>query len=52
MPSALFSPITLRDVTMRNRITVSPMCQYSAVEGVPQDWHFVHLGQFAMSGAG
>ncbi len=37
---------------MPNRITVAPMCQYSAKDGVPQDWHLVHLGQFAMSGAG
>ena len=52
MPSTLFSPIIMRGVTVPNRITVSPMCQYSASDGVPQDWHLVHLGQFAMSGAG
>ena len=52
MPSTLFSPITLRTVRVPNRITVAPMCQYSAKNGVPQDWHLVHLGQFAMSGAG
>jgi len=48
----LFSPITLRDVTVRNRIWVAPMCQYSAVDGVPNDWHLVHLGSFARGGAG
>ena len=52
MASTLFSPITLRGLTISNRITVSPMCQYSAIDGVPQDWHFVHLGQFAFSGPG
>ena len=50
--SKLFSPITLRDVTVRNRVWVSPMCQYSAVDGVPNDWHLVHLGSFARGGAG
>jgi 2,4-dienoyl-CoA reductase-like NADH-dependent reductase (Old Yellow Enzyme family) len=48
----LFQPLTLRDVTLRNRVVVSPMCQYSAVDGVPQDWHFAHLGRFAIGGAG
>lgn len=52
MPSTLFSPITLRGVTVPNRITVAPMCQYQAVDGVPQDWHLVNLGQFALSGPG
>ena len=52
MPSHLFSPLTLRGVTIPNRIAVAPMCQYSAVDGVPGDWHLVHLGQFAQSGAG
>jgi len=50
--SQLFTPITLRDVTVRNRIWVSPMCQYSAVDGIPDDWHLVHLGSFARGGAG
>jgi len=50
--SQLFSPITLRDVTIRNRVWVAPMCQYSAVDGVPNDWHLVHLGSFARGGAG
>ncbi len=50
--SRLFSPLTLRDVTLRNRAVVSPMCQYSAQQGVANDWHLVHLGQFAMGGFG
>jgi 2,4-dienoyl-CoA reductase-like NADH-dependent reductase (Old Yellow Enzyme family) len=50
--SQLFTPITLRDVTIRNRVWVSPMCQYSATDGVPNDWHLVHLGSFATGGAG
>ena len=50
--SQLFSPITLRDVTVRNRVWVSPMCEYSAVDGVPNDWHLVHLGSFARGGVG
>ncbi len=43
MPT-LFSPLTLRGTTLRNRVMVSPMCQYSAVDGLPGDWHLVHLG--------
>lgn len=50
--SQLFTPIALRDLTVRNRVWVSPMCQYSAVDGVPNDWHLVHLGSFARGGAG
>lgn len=50
--SHLFSPLTLRDCRFANRIFVSPMCQYSAVEGVPNDWHLVHLGSRAVGGAG
>jgi 2,4-dienoyl-CoA reductase-like NADH-dependent reductase (Old Yellow Enzyme family) len=50
--SQLFTPITLRDVTVRNRVWVAPMCQYSASDGVPDDWHLVHLGSFARGGAG
>ena len=50
--SQLFTPITLRDVTVRNRVWVAPMCQYSAADGVPDDWHLVHLGSFARGGAG
>ena len=48
----LFSPLTIKDVTLRNRSGVSPMCQYSAVDGVPTDWHLVHLGSRAVGGAG
>jgi len=48
----MFTPITLRDVTVRNRVWVAPMCQYSAVDGVPNEWHLVHLGSFARGGAG
>jgi 2,4-dienoyl-CoA reductase-like NADH-dependent reductase (Old Yellow Enzyme family) len=50
--SYLFSPFTVRGVTLPNRAWVSPMCQYSAVGGMPNDWHLVHLGQFASGGAG
>jgi 2,4-dienoyl-CoA reductase-like NADH-dependent reductase (Old Yellow Enzyme family) len=48
----LFSPLTLRGTTFRNRVFVSPMCQYSAVDGLPDDWHLVHLGARAVGGAG
>jgi 2,4-dienoyl-CoA reductase-like NADH-dependent reductase (Old Yellow Enzyme family) len=48
----LFTPFTLRGLTLRNRIGVSPMCQYSAVDGLANDWHLVHLGGFAKGGAG
>ena len=48
----LFQPLTLRSVTLRNRIGVSPMCQYSAADGVANDWHYVHLGSRAVGGAG
>jgi 2,4-dienoyl-CoA reductase-like NADH-dependent reductase (Old Yellow Enzyme family) len=48
----LFSPVRLRSTTIRNRVWVAPMCQYSAVDGVPNDWHLVHLGSFARGGAG
>lgn len=51
MNSKLFSPLPLRSLTLRNRIIVSPMCQYSAEEGVPNDWHMVHLGSRAVGGA-
>ena len=50
--SQLFSPLSLRSVTLRNRVGVSPMCQYSCVDGVANDWHLVHLGAFATGGAG
>ena len=52
MPSLLFSPLTLRSVTLRNRIVVSPMCEYSSVDGFANDWHVVHLGTRAVGGAG
>ena len=52
MPSHLFSPLTLRDVTLPNRIVVSPMCEYSSPEGFATDWHMVHLGSRAVGGAG
>jgi 2,4-dienoyl-CoA reductase-like NADH-dependent reductase (Old Yellow Enzyme family) len=48
----LFRPITFRSVTARNRIMVSPMCQYSALDGVPNDWHFQNLASRAVGGAG
>jgi len=47
----LFSPLIQRSLTLRNRIVVSPMCQYSATDGVPDDWHLVHLGSRAVGGA-
>jgi len=50
--SVLFSPLTLRGTTFRNRAWVSPMCQYSSTEGRPSDWHLVHLGSLARGGAG
>lgn len=49
---ALFEPITLRELTVRNRVWLAPMCQYSAVDGVPGDWHLVHLGARAVGGFG
>jgi len=48
---SLFEPLRLRGITLRNRIAVSPMCEYSAVDGVPQSWHLVHLGSRAVGGA-
>jgi len=47
----LFEPLTIRGVTLRNRIAVSPMCQYSCADGLANDWHFVHLGSRAVGGA-
>jgi 2,4-dienoyl-CoA reductase-like NADH-dependent reductase (Old Yellow Enzyme family) len=49
--SQLLTPFTVRDLTLKNRIVVSPMCQYSAIDGVANDWHLVHLGRFALGGA-
>ena len=51
MPS-LFDSLTLKDITLKNRISVSPMCQYSAIDGFANDWHLVHLGAHAIGGAG
>ena len=48
----LFDPITMRGLEIPNRITVAPMCQYTARDGIAGNWHLVHLGQFAISGAG
>jgi len=49
--SALFSPITLRGLDLANRIMVAPMCQYSAIDGEANDWHFTHINNLALSGA-
>ena len=49
--STLFSPITLKDITLKNRIVVSPMCQYSSADGFATDWHLVNLGSRAVGGA-
>ncbi len=51
-PPPLFAPFTLRGLKLDNRVVVSPMCQYSATDGVPDDWHLVHLGSRAVGGAG
>ena len=50
--SQLFTPIDLRELRLANRVMVSPMCEYSAVDGVAQPWHTVHLGQLALASAG
>lgn len=50
--NALFSPLDIRDLTLKNRAVVAPMCQYSSTEGMFFDWHLIHLGQFAMGGFG
>jgi 2,4-dienoyl-CoA reductase-like NADH-dependent reductase (Old Yellow Enzyme family) len=50
--SGLFSPFILKDVTLRNRIAIPPMCQYSAVDGLTNDWHRVHYASLARGGAG
>src|SRR4026207_1140846 len=51
-PVPMFTPFRLRDMVVENRVVVSPMDQYSAGDGVPGDWHFVHLGSRAVGGAG
>ena len=48
----VFEPLTIRDITLKNRIVVSPMCQYSSIDGFASDWHLVHLGSRAIGGAG
>src|SRR4029453_12550386 len=48
----LFGPLSIRGVTLRNRIAVSPMCQYSSRNGLANDWHLVHLGSRAVGGTG
>lgn len=50
--SKLFSPLTIKSITFKNRLVVSPMCQYSAADGFANDWHLVHLGSRAVGGAG
>jgi anthraniloyl-CoA monooxygenase len=50
-PPPMFSPFKLRGLTLENRVVVSPMCQYSSVDGMPDDWHLVHLGSRAIGGA-
>ncbi len=52
MGSKLFSKLRLRNLELENRIVVSPMCQYSAVDGVMNDWHLMHLGNLSVSGPG
>ena len=52
MASALFSPITMRGLTLPNRIVVSPMCQYASDNGSATDWHLMHLGSFSLGAAG
>ena len=51
-PPPMFTPFRLRGLTLQNRVVVSPMCQYSAADGMPNDWHLVHLGSRAIGGAG
>jgi 2,4-dienoyl-CoA reductase-like NADH-dependent reductase (Old Yellow Enzyme family) len=48
----LFTPLELRGVTLKNRVVISPMCEYSSKDGFANDWHLVHLGKFALGGAG
>jgi 2,4-dienoyl-CoA reductase-like NADH-dependent reductase (Old Yellow Enzyme family) len=50
--NALFSPFTVKGLTLKNRLVVAPMCQYSAIDGIANDWHFAHLGRFAIGGFG
>ena len=50
--SQLFQPVQIGQLQLDNRIIVAPMCQYSASDGTPGDWHMIHLGSLSMSGAG
>lgn len=50
MKSKLFSPLQIKNITLKNRIVMSPMCQYSATDGIPSDWHLVHYGSRAIGG--
>jgi anthraniloyl-CoA monooxygenase len=52
LPPPLFTPYRVRDLVLANRVVVSPMCQYSAEDGTPNDWHLVHIGARAVGGAG
>jgi 2,4-dienoyl-CoA reductase-like NADH-dependent reductase (Old Yellow Enzyme family) len=52
MAAQLFSPLQIKNITLKNRIVISPMCQYSATDGFANDWHLVHLGSRASGGAG
>jgi 2,4-dienoyl-CoA reductase-like NADH-dependent reductase (Old Yellow Enzyme family) len=52
MSPKLFSPLQIKSITLKNRIVISPMCQYSATDGFANDWHLVHLGSRASGGAG
>ena len=52
MTSLLFAPLTIKKITLKNRIVISPMCQYSAIDGFANDWHLVHLGSRASGGVG
>src|SRR5499427_9520624 len=51
LKSALFEPLRIRNLELVNRIVIAPMCQYSAKDGCMNDWHLIHLGQLALSGA-
>ena len=50
--SQLFQPMQIGNLNLENRIIIAPMCQYSATQGTPGDWHLIHLGHLALSGAG
>ena len=52
MSARLFEPLRLDDLELENRIIIAPMCQYSAEQGSATDWHMIHLGSLALSGAG